>query len=255
MIRNKKKEREGVVRISNEGYRMTCVEYTNKRNIVIEFDNRYRTTSTWEIFVGGRVKNVYHISVYGVGYYGDGVYTGRDKEGKINRVYASWKNMLGRCYNKNSKENKATYKDCLVCPEWHNYQNFARWYEENQYDIIEGGLEVDKDILIKGNKEYSPKTCLLVPRPINVCILSNGKSRGGLPLGVHKNKRGGRYVAQTTIRGKKTYLGTFDTTEEAFQVYKQAKEKYIREIAEEYKNKIPDKLYQALLNYEVEITD
>ena len=42
---------------------------------------------------------------------------------------------------------------------------------------------------------------------------------------------------------------------EAFKQYKIMKETYIKQIADEYKDLIPSKLYNALYKYEVEITD
>ena len=50
-------------------------------------------------------------------------------------------------------------------------------------------------------------------------------------------------------------IGRFDTPEEAFYAYKQFKENYIKEVADEYKDSIPQKLYEAMYRYEVEIDD
>ena len=115
-------------------------------------------------------------------------------------------------------------------------------------------MELDKDILNKGNKVYSPDTCVYVPQSINSLFTKSDKVRGEYPIGVYKQKD--KYVAQLNKgNGKQIYLGSYSTPEEAFQAYKQAKEEYIKEVANEYKDKIPYRLYEALMNYEVEIDD
>ena len=113
---------------------------------------------------------------------------------------------------------------------------------------------MDKDILIKGNKIYSSETCVFVPERINLLFIKNDRIRGDLPIGVSYD--GNRYKSQCK-NGTHKYirLGTYDTPEEAFQIYKQYKENVIKDVANEYKGKIPEKLYNALMNYKVEITD
>ena len=53
----------------------------------------------------------------------------------------------------------------------------------------------------------------------------------------------------------KEYLGTLDTELEAFHAYKHAKEAYVKELAEKWKDQIDPRAYNALMKYEVEITD
>lgn len=162
--------------------------------------------------------------------------------------------MLKRCYDKNWKQKHPTYKDCTVCDEWHNFQNFAQWYEENYYEIPGEIMQLDKDILIKGNKVYSPDTCCFVPGDINSLFIKSDEIRGNLPIGVTKEKD--KYMAQCqNTLGYKRRIGLFNTPEEAFDAYKKRKEKIIKEIANKYKEYIPDKLYKAMYNYEVEWED
>lgn len=54
---------------------------------------------------------------------------------------------------------------------------------------------------------------------------------------------------------KLIYLGCYNTQEKAFEVYKQFKENYIKEVADYYKDQIPQKLYDAMYKYEVDIND
>ena len=115
--------------------------------------------------------------------------------------------------------------------------------------ISKEGFHLDKDILIKGNKIYSFKTCCFVPVEINSLLTKTNSKRGNLPIGVSKS--GNKYKA----RLNSNLLGTFDTSKEAFKVYKVAKEKHIKEVAEIWKSQITKQVYKALLKYKVEIID
>ena len=117
------------------------------------------------------------------------------------------------------------------------------------------GFQLDKDILVKGNKLYSPDTCLFVPKEINTLLTHRRKDKGLYPVGVSYKPRINRYRAQISKFKKVIHLGCFITPEEAFQAYKTAKEAYIKEVAEIYKDQIDPRVYEALMNYQVEITD
>ena len=116
-------------------------------------------------------------------------------------------------------------------------------------------LDLDKDILFKGNKVYSPETCCFVPHAINTLFLNGKKNRGGLPLGVHFDKNKGKYRAEMSFMGEQIKLGTFDAVDSAFARYKEYKEDFIRDIAEQYRDEIPDKVYKAMVGWEVAIDD
>lgn len=164
-------------------------------------------------------------------------------------VYKEWRQMLKRCYDEDTQQMQPTYKSCFVCDEWAYLSKFKQWYDEHYVE----GWQLDKDILVKGNKIYSPLTCCFVPRRINTLFLKRLASRGNLPIGVKKS--GLRYQANLK-RDEKTYcLGTFASPEEAFQAYKKAKEKWIKEIADRWKDQLEPRVYEAMYNYKVEITD
>ena len=170
-----------------------------------------------------------------------------------------WYDMIHRCYNTKFHVRNPQYEGCEVCEEWLNYFNFKVWYESHYYG--DTTLDLDKDILYKGNKIYSPETCCLVPHNINTLFLNSKKNRGDLPIGVYLDKDKRYPTAQEKYRAYMTYqcksikLGSFKTPEEAFQRYKEAKEKLIKETAEQYKGKIPNKVYQAMINWQIEPTD
>ena len=178
---------------------------------------------------------------------------------KDSKAYMVWKGMLDRCYNEKYRNKYRTYIDCEVCEEWLCFQNFAEWFYENYYEIEGEEIHLDKDILMKGNKMYSPDTCIFVPKRINSLFTKCDRARGSLPVGVRYRRDTNKFRVECSTQKNgvkhRVSLGQYDTVEEAFEVYKQFKENYIKEVAEEYKNKIPVKLYEALIDYEVEITD
>lgn len=253
-----RKERLGEINISNEGYEMKIVEYNNYSDIWIEFRDEYKSKihTTYQNFKKGKVKNPYHPSIYEVGYIGEGKYKSK-ANGKQTKVYRVWKCMLERCYNPWFLNKEPTYIDCYVCKEWHNFQNFADWFYENVYDCNNEKLQLDKDILVKGNKIYSPETCILVPQRINSLFTKSDASRGKYPIGVSPNKKYNKLEVFCCTLEKQEYLGRFPLNRpfQAFTVYKNFKENYIKKVADEYKELIPKKLYNVLYKYEVEIND
>ena len=240
--------RIGEKHISNQGYEVEIIEYFNTRNCTIKFNDERETILSSIQYVHIKNKNIrnpYYKYIANVGYVGIGKYT------KVTRykIYIIWRSMLLRCYDNSVKQKQPTYKDVTVCEEWHNFQNFAQWYEDNYKD----NFHLDKDILIKGNKHYSPETCCFVPQEINTLFTKTNSKRGDYPIGVTKAKN--KFRAEISIRGRGKYLDSFNTPEEAFECYKIAKEKYIKEMANEWKKLISNKVYQAMYNYQVEITD
>mgnify|MGYP004563938159 CR=1 FL=1 len=207
-------------------------------------------------FKEGTVKCPYEKRYYNKGYLGEGKYKILEN-GKLTKCYKTWNHMLERCFDEKLQIKRPTYKGCKVCAEWLNFQVFAEWFYNNYYEVGNEKMCIDKDILVKGNKIYSPETCVFVPHNINVLFVKNNKNRGDLPIGVSKDKNKFRVRLNKCCTGKKeyVYLGAFYDEIEAFNVYKMAKEQYIKEVADYYKDKIPQRLYDAMYNYEVEITD
>lgn len=249
---NLEKERIGVINKNMYGSTMEVVEYINNRDILVQFDKGKPVHTRWEHFCDGKVRNLYDKTVHGIGYIGEGGYIVREN-GKITKRYTTWAGMLTRCYDKKLHERHPTYKNCSVDELWYNYQNFAKWYEENYYDCGET-MCLDKDILIKGNKVYSAETSIFVPQRINKLFAKKETNKRNFPIGVYfKSNKYKAYLEKG--KEKSHYIGTFDTPEEAFQAYKISKEEIIKQVAEEYKHNIPEKLYNAMVRYKVEIND
>lgn len=243
--------------ITNEGYLAEIIEYFKWNNCTIrlnDWNNTELTKIQYFNLKKGTVRNPYHPSVHGVGYFGIGTYRGKIN-GVIPRVYNVWNGVIERGYCKRYKDNHPTYVEVSVCKEWHNYQNFGKWYDENYKPEYMNDWELDKDILIKGNKIYSPETCVFVPQEINKLLIKNNSKKNNLPVGVRFNERLDKFQARIVIGKQEKYLGFFDTHEEAFYKYKEEKELWIKEVADKWKDLIDPRVYEAMYNYEVEIDD
>ena len=251
--RRARKDRVGETGYNNKNELMKIIEYNTYRDIVVEFQDEYKSCihTSYQKFKDGSVSNPYSNTKrgeYKIGECGRG-----NKKNKMSYWY--WNAMISRCHDNYLLEKEPTYKQCTICEEWKEYSSFDKWFNENYYEIENEKMELDKDILFKGNKIYSPETCIFVPKNINLLFVKSDAKRGDYPIGVNYNKRSGKFVARCGEYGKRVNLGTFRTPEEAFNVYKSEKERYIKEVADLYKDRIPQKLYEALYKYEVEITD
>ena len=249
-------DRTGEVGYNNNNEKMIIVRYDYSRDIDVQFeDGTIVEHREYKDFKKGQIKNPMTPSFYGIGFIGIGDFKTCDENGKHTKCCRTWVGMLQRCYDPKYQEKQPTYKGCTVTKEWWNFQVFAEWYYKHYYEFGNNErMELDKDILKKANKVYSPDACVFVPQCINKLFIKNDKTRGKYPIGV--NKKGNKYVAHLSKgNGKVIHLGTFTTANEAFLIYKEAKEQYIKEVAEEYKQKIPHELYEAMMNYEVEIDD
>ena len=201
----------------------------------------------------GEVKDPYAPSVCGVGI------TGSKYPSTINGVKtkecALWTNMLVRCYSDTYQKKKPTYKDCKVSDKFKSYEYFYEWCNQQIGFGVEG-WQLDKDLLVKGNKVYSEDICVFIPVEINTLLIKREASRGKHLIGVCWCNKSKAFVARVSKnKGKQEHLGSFKTEIEAFNAYKQAKEYFIKEQANEWKGKIDERAYNALMNYEVNIDD
>lgn len=256
-----KEERLGEINTSNEGYEMKIVEYNKYSDIWVEFQDKHKAKvhTEYKHFKKGGVKNPYHKSVFNVGYLGEGKYK-QYVNGNQTKCYITWCNMIKRCYDPYELNRYPSYIDVYVCDEWLCFQNFAKWFYKNYYDIPNDNICLDKDILFKNNKIYSSETCILVPKRINTLFIKCNASRGKYPIGVYWRKDVDKFVAQCQIldknsKSKQKFLGYFNNEYDAFLAYKVFKENYIKQVADEYKDLIPTKLYDALYRWEVSIDD
>lgn len=103
------------------------LEKHSRKSKIMFFKTKYITTVDNSSVLSGRVRDVYQPTVCGVGYLGDGPFYSRREDGTpITPEYNDWYAMLTRCYSEKYHKIQPTYKNCDVCHEWHNFQNFAK---------------------------------------------------------------------------------------------------------------------------------
>ena len=249
-----RKDCVGVVCKSLNSGDFKIVKYNDSYNVEIQFlKTGYEMVAQLGHIKNGKVKDPYTPSVYGVGVLGTKYQT------KINDVqtkeYVLWKDMLRRCYSAYLKKRYPTYKDCEVSDKFKSYEYFYEWCHK-QIGFGVDGFELDKDLLVKGNKVYSESTCVFIPKEINSLLIKRESLRGEHLIGVYWSKTNKAFVAQVgKNKGKREHLGYFKTEVEAFNVYKKAKEAFVKEVAEKWKSQIDERAYLALINYEVHIDD
>ena len=257
---SKKIDRTGEERVNNFGSKMIIKRYRTNKDIDFYFP-KYNWTAKHVIyknFKNGQIKCPYERRYFNVGYLGEGKYM-VSENGKLKQEYKIWYDMLRRCYDPKLHERYTTYKNCTVEEYLLNFQRMGEWIENNYYEVPGEKMCLDKDILCKGNKVYSRDTCIFVPQRINTLFTKSDKSRGKNPIGIYLNSLGS-YVAHCCDGyGKQIPLGIYSTKEAAFQVYKQYKEKVIKEVIDSYEGRIPEphysRLREAMYNYKVEIDD
>jgi len=139
--------------------------------------------------------------------------------------YRKWRNMIERCYSEKSHKAHPTYIGCSVAKEWLLFSNFKQWMMDQDWE----GRELDKDLLVHGNKIYSPETCVFVNSDTNRLLTDHGRARGDLPLGVVRS--GKVYRSTCNNKGVRVSLGAYSSSAEAYEAYKKYKSKVIIEHA------------------------
>lgn len=143
--------------------------------------------------------------------------------------YQTWMNMLKRCYSAKRQEKYPTYKGCTVSEDWLTFSNFKAWMEKQNWE----GLQLDKDLLVEGNKVYGSDTCVFVTRAVNMFTNDNGAARGEWLVGVCWHKQAGKFVSncRNPFTGKKEHLGYFDCEKAAHQAWLKRKLELAHELA------------------------
>ena len=247
------KHKVGSVHSTNKYGDYIITKYVNASNVHIKFLNTgYETVTLNSCILSGEIRDRYFPSVHGVGIVGEE--SSRDSNGNKLKEYFLWNHMLTRCYGKKAKLKLPSYEDCTASTNFKYFPYFKDWCSK-QIGFGNEGWQLDKDILVKGNKIYSEDTCCFVPAEINSVFIKCDRSRGEYPLGVNYHKATRKFVAQISYRKIKTHLGLYDTAEDAFKAYKKSKEKLIKSLADKYMDVLDPRVYKAMVEYEVEIGD
>ena len=181
-------------------------------------------------------KTVYGVGVNDAGYVTEKKETVGYEEGKqkqkqvwICPYYRVWKHMLMRCYSTKFQERNPTYKGCSVTEEWHTFSNFKAWMETQQWE----GSQLDKDLLIKGNKIYEPEACVFVAQMVNSFTTAREAARGEWLIGVSWNKAKKMFQSQcrNPFTKKIEYLGIFTCEQQAHEAWHKRKLELAHELA------------------------
>ena len=230
------------------------VKYSDAYDVEIQFVNTgYEMVAHLGSIKNGKVKDPYAPSVYGIGVLG-AKYPSREGD-RNTKEYMLWCSMLQRCYSTTLKKKRPTYEGCEVSENFKSFEYFYEWCQK-QIGFDNEDWHLDKDLLMEGNKVYSENICVFIPSEINSLLTKRTASRGNHLIGVCWCKRDKAFIARVNKnKGRSEYLGSFNTEIEAFNAYKVAKESFIKEQAEKWKDKIDERAYNALMNYEVSIDD
>lgn len=149
---------------------VVVTQYTDNKSVTVRFIATGTTLKTKkEVLVRSdrpRLRDPLAKTVFGVGYIGVGQHKAHTK-GADTKAFSIWRAMLRRCYYRGSQHHQPSYEGGIVAEEWHNFQTFAEWFEQH-YPKDGGKYQLDKDILVPGNKIYSPKTCSFVTQRENL---------------------------------------------------------------------------------------
>ena len=230
------------------------VKYNDSKNVEILFlKTGFETTVELGHIKSGYVKDPQAPSVCGVGI------VGTKHPSTINGVqtkeYVLWQSMLKRCCYNTFKKKRPTYEGCEVSENFKSFEYFYEWCN-SQIGFNNKYWQLDKDLLVKGNKVYSENTCVFLPQEINSLLVKRKASRGEHLIGVYWHNTNKAFIARVNKnKGKSEHLGYFNTEIEAFNAYKIAKEDFVKEQATKWKDQIDIRAYNALMNYEVGIDD
>lgn len=241
---DKLKEYLGKIYDTKSCGQVVVVDYINHKNLMVKFeDGNIFPVRTGDI-KNGEVKNPLQPSYCGVGFMGVGKHSLKSLAG------TKWMSMMKRCYDPKYLARKPTYIGCSVESSWHNFQNFAQWFESLDYNADD--WELDKDLLIRGNKVYSESSCVMLPRHINCAInIYKSDKNSELPAGVTTTNSIGKFRAQCQVGDGQEYSSVSTSVDYCFQWYKEKKMEQLRGLAEYWKEYLDPRAYCALVNFEV----
>lgn len=205
----------------------------------------YTRDATKVDILHGKVKDLYHPRICGVGFIGEGPYSRKEFEVE----YCRWTDMLRRCYD-TTNPRFLNYEHNYVNTSWFNFQNYAEW-ASNQRGSKLKGWHLDKDLLSAGNLEYGPDYCCFLPHELNVGIITDRVDKNIFGTGVVFNEKLGKYIARAAqVHKKSKHIGCYNSAEEAYAAYLECKPIYIKHLANKYKNDLDQRAYLALLDWE-----
>lgn len=228
----------------------TVIEYVSYVEVYVKFEDGNIVKTRVQSLGKGHCRNLNSKLVLGVGI---NDMLGAEKTKEFIKQRQMWFGILQRCFSIKLLERRPTYKNCKVSESWLWLSNFIKDIKsiENYEKSLNEGWQLDKDLLSNEGKLYSKDTCCFIPRSLNLVLSSYPKKLNGLPKGV-KLSKGGRYFAILQKEGNQIFLGSYDSVEEASRVYNIAKKEHLLNIADSIKGIVPENVYKALVNFNLE---
>lgn len=149
---------------------------------------------------------------------------GRKKNLWVCPFYKVWIGMIKRCFDAKTHNLQPTYSDCSVVDEWLKFSSFREWMVAQKWQ----GMALDKDILLPGNKIYSPETCVFIPQSLNNFLTDSASIRGDSPIGVSWHRKTKKFHAEcrNPFSGAKESLGYFHSADEGYQEWRKRKHQH-----------------------------
>jgi hypothetical protein len=143
-------------------------------------------------------------------------------------IHQTWSSILRRCYSPYLHKRIPTYIGCEIHPDWVSFMGFREWMLSQDWQ----GKHLDKDLITRGNKIYSPETCVFVDQALNNFTTTRAGRRGRYLIGACKI--GSTFLAQCrnpfTHRGES--LGNFPTEMEAHLAWQAKKHEHAVKLVE-----------------------
>lgn len=157
-------------------------------------------------------------------------------------------NMKARC-GKAYQDSNPRYCGTNMCEEWLDDKKgiFYVWLDNNYYEVNGEQMDIDKDILQYGNKQYHPDLCLIVPHSINTFYENIEVGKTSITYS-NKTKK---YSVKVSDGKKKICANNIDSYNEALDTYCDIKQGILINKAKFLQDQIPDKVYRAMMNTDV----
>lgn len=220
VIKSNKLFYEGKVFPTKMGGDIKIVTYIDAHNVTIQFleGGEHRKVGIYEVR-RGILKNNFKPSVAGIGFLGGDITN--------KKAHTNWISLL-------TTYSKIRYIDI----EWYNFQNFAKWFENNYNPIKMQDWVLCTSSTIENNKHIDSNNCFYLPLELSNQLK---KSKG------YSIRKDGAISAK--FLGK--HLGYFKNKEEAEEKYIEVKIKYIVELAIKYRDNLTLHAFNTLSNLKI----
>jgi len=157
--------------------------------------------------------------------------------------FSVWNDMVRRVTDTGRRKSKA-YAFASICEDWYEFEKFSAWYVG--YTHRKEGWVLDKDLLGNGSKIYSPETCCFIPHELNQMMVSCRVDSKGMP-GVFPVR--GKFCARVRARNVQHHIGTYETPDQAYSAYLDAKSSFLVAEAEKHQGDLPPAVMTAIRSF------